>query len=118
MQTVQDIRFAFSYSAKRLEAFNSELSEGQVTREQMDGRQKLKTLCETPWMSRAEALTKFLKAFNVVVHALEHLENDGDVKAGEHVWAILRFEFIITLVTCDHVLSSLVGLTAILQVSF
>ncbi|KAH3848572.1 hypothetical protein DPMN_090950 [Dreissena polymorpha] len=41
--------------------------------------------------------------------------NDGDVKAGEHVRSILRFEFILTLVNCDHELSSLVGLTAILQ---
>ncbi|KAH3842871.1 hypothetical protein DPMN_116375 [Dreissena polymorpha] len=115
MQIVQGIGFVFSYSAKRLEAFTSELSEDQVTREQMEGRQKLKTLCETRWMSRAEALTTFVKAFSVVIHALEHPENDGDVKAGEHVRAILRFEFILTLDTCDHVLSSLVGLTAILQ---
>ncbi|KAH3868893.1 hypothetical protein DPMN_032048 [Dreissena polymorpha] len=85
----------------------------------MEDRKKLKTLCETRCMSRAEALTTFVKDFSVVVHALEHLENDGDVKAGEHVRVILRFEVIITLVTCDHVFSSLVGLTAILQeVSF
>ncbi|XP_052811754.1 52 kDa repressor of the inhibitor of the protein kinase-like [Mya arenaria] len=115
MKTVQDIGFAFSYSAKRLDAFATELSQDPVSRAQMDGRQKLKTLCETRWMSRTDALTTFTQAFAVVVHALETLEADGDDKAGEHVRAILRFEFILTLVACEQVLSSLVGLTAILQ---
>ncbi|XP_060598675.1 zinc finger MYM-type protein 1-like [Ruditapes philippinarum] len=115
MKTVQDIGFAFSYSGKRLEAFVTELSEDPVTRAQLEGRQKLKTLCETRWMSRADALTTFKQAFPVVVHALESLEADNDDKAGEHVRAILRFDFIITLVTCEHVLNILVGLTGILQ---
>ncbi|XP_052814149.1 zinc finger MYM-type protein 1-like [Mya arenaria] len=96
-------------------AFATELSQDPVSRAQMDGRQKLKTLCETRWMSRTDALTTFTQAFAVVVHALETLEADGDDKAGEHVRAILRFEFILTLVACEQVLSSLVGLTAILQ---
>ena len=115
MKTVQDIGFAFSYSGKRLEAFVTELSEDPVTRAQLEGRQKLKTLCETRWMSRADALTTFKHAFPVVVHALETLEADNDDKAGEHVRAILRFDFIITLATCEHVLNILVGLTGILQ---
>ncbi|XP_045215568.2 zinc finger MYM-type protein 1-like [Mercenaria mercenaria] len=115
MKTVQDITFAFSYSGKRLEAFANELAEDAVTREKLEGRQKLRTLCETRWTSRTDALMTFRKSFPVVVHALETLEADNDEKAGEHVRAILRFEFIITLVTCEHILSSLVGLTAILQ---
>ncbi|XP_052793461.1 uncharacterized protein LOC128227201 [Mya arenaria] len=36
----------------------------------MEGRQKLKTLCETRWTSRADALRTFKNAYRVVFHAL------------------------------------------------
>jgi hypothetical protein len=43
-----------------------------------------------------------------VVHALEQLQQDGDEKAGQYLAAILRFEFIITLVAAEHILKSTV----------
>ena len=39
--------------------------------ENMDKRTKLRTLCETRWTSRADALYTFKTSFPVVVHALE-----------------------------------------------
>ncbi|XP_052778135.1 uncharacterized protein LOC128215492 [Mya arenaria] len=115
MSTVQDIAFAFDYSAKRLTQFVDELSEDVVTKQAMEGRQKLKTLCETRWMSRADALRTFKNAYRVVVHALETLQENGDVKASDHLNAILQIQFIVTLVATEHILSNLVGLTAVLQ---
>ena len=115
MSTVQDIAFAFDYSAKRLTAFADELAKDAATKEVMDGRQKLKTLCETRWMSRADALHTFKNAYRVVVHALESLQENGDVKAGDKLNAILQFQFIVTLVATEHILNNLVGLTAVLQ---
>ena len=115
MATVQDIALCFDYSAKRLEAFASELETDAQSKEALDGRRKLRTLCETRWMSRADSLTTFKQAFRVVVHALETLHDDHDSKAGQYLAAILRFEFIVALVASEHILSSLVGLAAILQ---
>jgi predicted ATPase len=47
-------------------------------------------------------------SFPVVVHALEQLQQDGDEKAGQYLAAILRFEFIIVLVSAEHILKSTV----------
>ncbi|KAJ8321452.1 hypothetical protein KUTeg_000997 [Tegillarca granosa] len=65
MATVQEVGFAFEYSAKRLECFKDELSTNE--------------------------------------HAFEYLQNDHDDKAGLHLGALLRFEFLIGLVdkSCD-----------------
>jgi hypothetical protein len=41
MATVQEIGFAFDYSAKRLNAFSKELSNDVETREQLERRSKL-----------------------------------------------------------------------------
>lgn len=115
MSTVQDISFMFDYSAKRLVAFQNELSQDIATKEEMAHRTKLRTLCETRWSSRADALGTFKHAFPVVVHALETLQEDRDEKAGLYLAAILRFEFIIALVVAEHILSSTVPLTNLLQ---
>ncbi|XP_033729467.1 uncharacterized protein LOC117318612 [Pecten maximus] len=76
---------------------------------------KLRTLCETHWTSRADALLTFLRAFPVVVRALEHLQENGDVKAGQHLHTILKWDFIIGLVVCEHILQSTVFLSTFLQ---
>ena len=44
-------------------------------------------------------------AFNVVVDSLEHLQNNYDDKAELFKAAILRFDFIIGLVVCQHFLN-------------
>jgi hypothetical protein len=72
-------------------------------------------LCATRWTSRADSLYTFLVSFPVVVHALEQLQQDGDEKAGQYLAAILRFEFIIVLVSAEHILKSTVHLSTFLQ---
>ena len=63
MGTVQQIAFAFNYSAKRLLRFQENLDNDEAAREQMDRRTKLQSLCETRWAARADALHTFLCSF-------------------------------------------------------
>lgn len=115
MAVVQECGFAFHYSAKRLEAFISELQDDDHVQEAMQRKTKLKTLCETRWTSRSDALTTFKNALPVVVHSLEYLSTHNDDKAALHLSAILRFEFIIGLVVCEHILRLVVHLSFFLQ---
>ncbi|XP_052799078.1 uncharacterized protein LOC128230674 [Mya arenaria] len=115
MSTVQDISFMFDYPAKRLVAFVDELSRDATIKEEMEQRTKLRTLCQTRWSSRADALATFKNAFPVVVHTLETLNDDGDNKAGQYPAGILCFELIRALIVAEHVLSSTVALTNLLQ---
>jgi hypothetical protein len=80
----------------------------------MEQRTNLGTLCER-WASRADALVTFKNVFSVVVHAFETLQEDGDDKAGQYMGGILRFDFIIALTVAEHLLSSTVALTNLLQ---
>ncbi|CAG2216191.1 unnamed protein product [Mytilus edulis] len=84
MSTVQEVAFSFDYSSKKLQAFYQELDSDATTKENMDKRTKLRTLCETRWTSRADALYTFKTSFPVVVHALERLRENGDDKAGQY----------------------------------
>ncbi|CAG2257347.1 unnamed protein product [Mytilus edulis] len=115
MSTVQDIAFSFDYSAKKMDAFYNEVDADILTKEELDGKRKLRTLCETRWTSRADSLYTFRVALPVIVSALEHLRQDGDDKAGQFLAAISRFEFIIELVTTEHILQSIVHLITYLQ---
>ena len=115
MSTVQEIALKFDYSAKRLTAFTDELSKNQNVKDQLERRTKLRTLCETRWSSRADSLYTFRTAFAVVVSALETLKADHDDKAAQCMNAILRFEFIVSLVVVEHILSSTVAITNYLQ---
>ncbi|CAG2229547.1 unnamed protein product [Mytilus edulis] len=116
MGIVQDIAFAFDYSAKRLNAFATELSNcDENVKEAMEKRSKLTTLCETRWSARADSLFTFKSAFPVVVQALEYLRDNRDEKAGAYLAAILKFEFLIALVVAEHILSVTVALSNFLQ---
>lgn len=115
MATVQDIAFSFDYSAKRLAKFKSDLSTNENAQQEMEKRTKLRTLCETRWSSRADALKTFKASFAVVVSSLDFLKDDGDDKAGVRLSSILRFDFIIGLVVSQHILSSTVALSDFLQ---
>ena len=53
----------------------------------------------------------FKNSFPVVIRALEHLQDMDDDSAGGFIAAILCFEFIITLVSVQHILSSFYGNT-------
>ncbi|CAC5359187.1 unnamed protein product [Mytilus coruscus] len=117
MGTVQDIAFAVDYSAKRLNAFATELNNcDKNVKEAMEKRSKLTTLCETRWSARADSLFTFKSAFPVVVHALEYLRDNRDEKAGAYLAAILKFEFLIALVVAEHILSVTVALSNFLQI--
>jgi hypothetical protein len=74
MSTVQEVAFSFDYSSKKLQAFYQELDSDATTKENMDKRTKLRTLCETRWTSRADALDTLKTSFPVVIHALERLQ--------------------------------------------
>ena len=115
MAVVQECGFAFHYSAKRLEAFVSELQGDGDVQDAMQRKTKLKSLCETRWTSRSDALTTFKNALPVVVNSLEHLTTLNDDKAALHLSAVLRFEFIIGLVVCEHILRLVVHLSFFLQ---
>lgn len=81
LNTLQQIAFAFNYSAKRLLAFQGTLQENDVIREQMQRRTNLQTLCDTCWASRADSLYTFRTAYSVVIQALENLTSNGNGKA-------------------------------------
>ena len=57
----------------------------------------------------------FKSAFTVVESALECLKADGGGEARSYLLSIQRFDLIITLVTIEHVLQSLLPLTTFLQ---
>ena len=115
MDTIQTITFGFDYSAKRTLCFEENLDADQQTKDAMERRTKLKTLCETRWFSRIYALSTFLKCFPVVIESLDELADDGDSKARSYSCSIRQFDFIITLVTAEHVLSPLNPPSATLQ---
>ena len=94
MNTIKMIAFAYDYSA-----FNEGLNQDELAKAQMDNRRKLKTLCETRWASRADALFIFKTSFTTVFTALETLADGGDSKARSYHCSISKFDFIITLVT-------------------
>lgn len=111
METVQEVRFAFDYSAKRLEAYLDELSANDDVQMAMDKKTKLQTL----WVSRSESMTTFKRAFPVVAHSRENLNQDSDEKACLHIAAVSRFEFIIVLIVCEYALRLLVHLSVFLR---
>ena len=113
--TLQQIAFAFHYSAKRLLAFQECLSQDAAVRVEMERRAKLRTLCETRWASRADSLYTFRTAFPVVVQALESFAEGRDAKARGYASSILQFDFIIALCATEHVLSNTVALSTMLQ---
>lgn len=112
IDAIQEINFAFSYSAKRMEQFKESLSN---TPHELEKRTKLRTLCETRWSARADALFTFRSSFDIVVDSLTELAHNGDDKAHAHLRNILDFGFIISLVAAEHVLQSTVQLSKLLQ---
>ncbi|CAC5403884.1 unnamed protein product [Mytilus coruscus] len=116
MDTVQAIAFAFDYSAKRLTSFKESLGTApDEVKEEMGRRQKLKSLCETRWVSRSDSLFTFLHAYSVVCDSLEDLEQDGDAKARSYRCSITKFDFIVGLVVAKAILQPSAPLSAILQ---
>ncbi|XP_078364037.1 52 kDa repressor of the inhibitor of the protein kinase-like [Oculina patagonica] len=115
MSTVQEIAFAFSFSAKRQHQFQEKLKETPESQEQMGRRAKLRTLCETRWGARADALCTFKSSFDVILKALEVLDTIQDSKARGFINSMLKFEFIIALIASEWLLQFIVPLTNYLQ---
>ncbi|KAJ8317583.1 hypothetical protein KUTeg_005487 [Tegillarca granosa] len=109
--TKEQLSICLRYLCKERDKLNS----NEFAKGEMDKRTKLRTLCETRWSSRADALHTFKSSFSVVVSSLEALQADGDEKASARLGAILRFEFIIALIITDHILSGTVALSKHLQ---
>ena len=116
IDTAQKIAFVFDYSAKKLAMYKENLWQNEDAKRVIDGQQKLKTLCETRWASRSDALFTF-KASLVTVHeVLRVLKSDHSCSdAGAFQAAEEKFDFIVTLVVAEHVLSALMQLSIFLQ---
>ncbi|XP_052820512.1 zinc finger MYM-type protein 1-like [Mya arenaria] len=71
MSTVQQVAFAFNHSAKRLLQFQETLAGDEVSREGIAERTRLRSLCETRWSARADALHTFLVSYRTVVTTLD-----------------------------------------------
>ncbi|XP_052809499.1 zinc finger MYM-type protein 1-like [Mya arenaria] len=73
MNTVQEVAFLFNYSCKRLLRFQETSANDQVSREQMENRTKLQSLCETRWAARADELNTFKCSYTTIVDSLDDL---------------------------------------------
>ena len=63
--------------------------------DKLDGKSKQHTLRETRWFSRLEP---FKAACLAIVSALEYLQTKSDTKSGDHLSAILLFDFILPVI--------------------
>jgi hypothetical protein len=51
----------------------------------------------------ADELSTFKCTFPVIVSVQEYLQTNGDDKSGVHLSALLRFDFILSLVVCSYI---------------
>ncbi|KAH3826584.1 hypothetical protein DPMN_128493 [Dreissena polymorpha] len=72
----------------RLFRFQEFLSNSDEDWVEMNRRNKLKTLCETRWATRADALFTFKASFETVVCTLEDIAQNNDAKDGAFKAAI------------------------------
>ena len=61
-----------------MDKFEQELCGSDVVKGNLDGKSKLKTLCETRWCIRVNALATFKAAFSVIDSNLQYLQTNGD----------------------------------------
>ncbi len=115
MDTIQQISYSFKVSAKRLDIYDNELQQNAEAKANVDKKTKLQVLCETRWASRASALFTFKASYDVVVASLALLDEDGGANARAYKASILKFDFIVTLVACEHIFSLLTPLSKMLQ---
>ncbi len=115
MDTIQQISFSFKASAKRLSVYEEELQQNDEARENMENKTKLQVLCDTRWASRANALFTFKASYDVIISALERLDEDGGANARAYKASISKFDFIMSLVVCEHTFSLLAPLSKLLQ---
>lgn len=104
MGIVSSIAAFFSASAKRADKLKSVIL-GDSNNSQK--KEKLKTLCETRWIERHDALITFKQLYVYVVHALEDISHDPNpesaCKAALYLNSVTKIDFIVALevtVTC------------------
>lgn len=84
-------------------------------------KKKLKELCRTRWVERHDAFEVFIELFPAIIETLEHFallpstRKPGMPSASDLLNAVLKFEFIITLLNVHKCLSYLRGLSKSLQ---
>jgi hypothetical protein len=83
--------------------------------EALDGRRKIKGLCETRWSSRADALNIFKSAHALIIDTLDDLWTGGDRNAMQLKLALQDFGFMIALVVTECVLQYSLALSNLLQ---
>ena len=82
----------------------------------LDGRRKIKGLCETRWSSRADALNIFKQsAHALIIDTLDDLGTGGDLNAKQLKLTLQDFGFMVALVVTECVLQYSLALSNLLQ---
>ena len=113
IDTVKDVSYAFHYSSKRTGRFKTMLQQADEEQlDALDGRRKIKGLCETRWSSRADALNIFKSAHALII---DDLGTGGDRNAKQLKLALQDFGFMVALVVTECVLQYSLALSNLLQ---
>jgi len=116
IDTVKDVSYAFHYSSKRTGRFKTMLQQADEEQlDALDGRRKIKGLCETRWSSRADALNIFKSAHALIIDTLDDLGTGGDRNAKQLKLALQDFGFMVALVVTECVLQYSLALSNLLQ---
>jgi hypothetical protein len=82
----------------------------------LDGRRKIKGLCETRWSSRADALNIFKQsAHALIIDTLDDLGTGGDLNAKQLKLTLQDFSFMVALVVTECMLQYSLALSNLLQ---
>uniref|UniRef100_A0A2S2P349 Repressor of the inhibitor of the protein kinase n=1 Tax=Schizaphis graminum TaxID=13262 RepID=A0A2S2P349_SCHGA len=110
--SIQAIRNGIGLMKEVIAFFNLSSKRNYVLKTILNGKQRLKSLCETRWVDRHDSILIFKSSLNYIVEALTKIsdwnEQDSSSKAKTLLTAVCSCEFIISL----HSLSSLLCVTA------
>ena len=116
IDTVKDVSYAFHYSSKRTGRFKTMLQQADEEQlDALDGRRRIKGLCETRWSSREDALNIFKSAHALIIDILDNLGNGGDRNAKQLKLALQDFGFMVSLIVTECVLQYSLALSNLLQ---
>lgn len=110
--SVQEIRNSIGLMKEVIAFFHMSSKRNYVIKTILNGKQQLKSLCETRWVDRHDSVLIFKSSLNYIIEALTKIsfwnEQDSSSKAKTLLTAVCSCEFIISL----HSLSSLLCVTA------
>jgi hypothetical protein len=116
IDTVKDVSYAFHYSSKKTGRFKTMLQQADEEQlDALDGRRKIKGLCESRWSSRADALKIFKSANALIIDTLDDLGTGDDRNAKQLKLALRDFGFMVALVVTECVLQYSLALSNLLQ---